>query len=286
MRAGSSSEARADLRPLFDEAYGLVPGQATIENLALALERWCQRSVCSAPFEVTQSDGFRQIATFDYGATPRASTFVGSVYEGQPGVYGLPLQAPPQYQWVACPTENVRRVTWADLDGDGWWEQLVVQTIGDQGRNVITACGTQVQMEPFEMVDGEGLWVYAVTPTVGGGDFLLIGSVPPYPAGTVYMFDGTRLVDQHGTFAFRPPMNGEPGRSTGCGTGEPGTPALLNHTFEYVGGTDLSTSTALAGFSTNTLGDVIETTPFRLCARPPRSTRRSNWSWATATGSP
>ena len=268
---GLELEARADVRPLFSEPYGLVPGQASVENVALALERWCARSICDAPFEVTQSDGYRQIATYDYGGQPRASTFVGSSYEGQPVVYGLPLQARPQYQWVECPTESVRRVTWADLDGDGWWEQLVVQSFdiaGSElggGRNVITACGSQVEMEPFELIDGEGAWVYAVNPDLEGPDDLLIGSVPPFPSGTVYRYDGTRLVATEATFGFITPMVDQPGHSTGCRDLDgDGVMDLVNHAFRYLGGTDLSNSAQLMADVTPASGGATERITFDL----------------------
>ena len=270
---GLELEARADVRPLFSAEYGLVPGQATLENVAAALEKWCARSMCEAPFEVTQSDGFRQIATYDYGGQQRASTFVGGSYEGQPVVLGLPLQARPQYQWVECPTEAVSRVTWADLDGDGWWEQLVVQSFDIEGsemgggRNVITACGSQVDMEPFEMIDGEGVWVYAVNPDLEGPDDLLIGSVPPFPSGSVYRYDGTRLVATEGTFGFITPMVDQPGHSTGCrDLDQDGVPELVNNTFRYLGGSDLSTSTQLMTEVTPSVGGVAERITFELPA--------------------
>lgn len=262
-RGGLDWESRPDIRPLYRPEYGLVPGRSTTEALAAALQQWCTRSTCVAPTSLGEW-GFGKVrAVFDLGGVERVAMFVGYLDEGLPAVQGLPLQQPPAYQWVPCPDDGVMRQAWADLDGDGWVEQLVVTGPAENGVNFLVVCGTDLVVEEFEFVDGEGLWVYAVNPTQEGGDLLLLGSVPPFPAGSVYRLEGNRIVATEGTFGFITPMVDEPGRSTGCApVADGGGDALVNHTFRYVGGTDLSTATQLAGTTRNVFGDRIVETPF------------------------
>ena len=85
----------------------------------------------------------------------------------------------------------MQRVDWADVDGDGWVEQLVAQMIADAGPRErrrayrITVCGTDDAGEPLE-ITGDGLVVYPVNPTGEGADTLLIGFAEGYPNGTIW----------------------------------------------------------------------------------------------------
>lgn len=266
-RGGLDWESRPDIRPLYRPEYGLVPGQSTAEALASALERWCARSLCVAPTTVGEWGFGTMRATFVVDGVERSSLFTGYLDEGLPAVQWLPLQAPPADELgvVPCPDDAVMRRAWADLDGDGWMEQLIVSGPGDGATNIMVVCGTTLRVEEFEFADGEGLWVYAVNPEQEGGDFLLLGSVPPFPAGSVYRLEGDRIVATEGTFGFITPMVDEPGRSTGCrDLGNDGVMELVNNTFRYLGGTDLSNSTQLMADVTPVFGGVTERITFDL----------------------
>lgn len=267
-RGGLDWESRPDIRPLYRPEYGLVPGQSTTEALAVALERWCARSICVAPTTVGEwGDRGAMRATFGVGGAERSSLFTGYLDEGLPAVQWLPLQSPPAYEWVPCPDDAVMRRAWADLDGDGWMEQLVVTGPAENGVNVLVVCGTTLRVEEFEFVDGEGLWVYAVNPEQEGGDFLLLGSVPPFVSGLVYRLDGDRIVATDGTFGFIQPMGDEPGRSAGCrDVGNDGVMDLVNNAFRYLGGTDLSNSTQVMAEVTPVFGGSTERVTFDLPA--------------------
>lgn len=267
-RGGLDWESRPDIRPLYRPEYGLVPGQSSTEALAAALERWCARSLCMAPTTVGEwGDRGAMRATFDVGGTERSSLFTGYLDEGLPAVQWLPLQAPPAYEWVPCPDDAVMRRAWADLDGDAWMEQLVVTGPAENGVNRLVVCGTTLRVEAFEFVDGEGLWVYAVNPAQKGGDLLLLGSVPPFPAGSVYRLEDDRIVATDGTFGFITPMGDEPGRSTGCRDVDgDGVQDLVNNAFRYLGGTDLSNSTQVMVDMTPAFGGVTERSFFDLPA--------------------
>jgi hypothetical protein len=254
---GLEPEARADLRPLFDPEFGLMPGSVTTETLATALERWCAQALCLSPVDLQVVDGFNRAAvTYDLGGVRRTSTFVGGSFEGRPMVEGLPLQLPADADLAAtveCPTDAVMRTSWADVDGDGWWEQIVVQSFDVEGselgggRNVVTVCGTDVKVQPLELIDGEGIWVYAVNPDRDGPDDLLIGSVPPFPAGSIYQYvdvDGV-LADTGATFGFIG-LTGTPGDSMGCeDLDDNGFQELVRYRYEFIGGTDVTNSSAL-----------------------------------------
>lgn len=268
-RGGLDWESRPDIRPLYRPEYGLVPGQSTTEALAAALERWCDRSMCVPPTTVGEWGFGTMRATFVVDGVERSSLFTGYLDEGLPAVQWLPLQSPPtgELGLVPCPDETVTRRAWADLDGDGWMEQLVVRRLPDEATNILVVCGTTLRVEEFEFVDGEGLWVYAVNPAQEGGDLLLLGSVPPFPAGSVYRLEGNRIVATEGTFGFITPMVDEPGRSSGCRDVDgDGVQDLVNHAFRYLGGTDLSTSTQLMADVTPAFGGATERITFDLPA--------------------
>jgi hypothetical protein len=270
---GLEPEARADLRPLFAPEFGLVPGSVTTETLAAALERWCAQALCLSPVDLQVVDGFNRAAvTYDVGGVRRTSMFVGGSFEGRPTVEGLPLQLPTGADLAAtveCPTDVVMRTSWADVDGDGWWEQIVVQSFDVEGsemgggRNVVTVCGTDVKVQPLELIDGEGIWVYAVNPDREGPDDLLIGSVPPFPAGSIYQYvdvDGV-LADTGATFGFIG-LTGSPGDSMGCeDLDSNGAQELVRYRYEFIGGTDVSNSVALQYDVSRVFG---EATPNRI----------------------
>ncbi len=242
---GLEPEARADLRPLFDPEFGLVPGSVTTETLAAALERWCAQALCVSPVDLQVVDGFNRAAvTYDVGGVRRISTFVGGSFEGQPIVEGLPLQLPADADLgatVECPTTGGFErglQTWVDVDGDGWRELLVAQMIasaGDESGVVtyrITTCGTTTKVEPFE-ITGDGLAIYPLNPMRTGPDTLLIGFLEGYPNGDMYQFDGTRIAPLPGTrWDMGPPLIGSDQMSVGCADLlSDGNVVIVNYTF-------------------------------------------------------
>jgi hypothetical protein len=259
---GLELEARADLRPLFRPEFGLVPGATNRAALAAALEKWCARALCLQPTEIVDlPDGRWTKAVFPIGLDgSTVSLFSDYVFEGQTGVTGLPLQLPPyaatadyQYDSIECPVDEVARVDWADVDGDGWIEQLVSQIVAEEGGESgvatyrVTTCGTATEVEPFE-ITGDGLAVYPVNPTGTGPDTLLIGFTEGYPNGTIWRVEGGRLAEVPGTsWGFGPPVTGYEQRSVGCDDlpGD-GTIELVNYTFtEADGRLDFTATSAL-----------------------------------------
>jgi hypothetical protein len=108
---------------------------------------------------------------------------------------------------VNCPTDAVQVVAWADLDGDGWLEQLIGRSVGDAGFSdedntenfVITTCGTALRVEPFA-ITGDSLAIYPVNPPHRSGpDTLLIGFLEGVPERRrLRVRTGSRLVQVQG----------------------------------------------------------------------------------------
>lgn len=281
---GLEPEARADMRPLFRPEFGLVANQTDSDAVAAALEKWCAVAWCVTPIEVTDLDDGRwtKRAVFPTPFGSQAALFTDYVFEGQEGVTGLPPMRPiggGDAMVVNCPTDSVQVVAWADLDGDGWLEQLIGRSVGDAGFSdedntenfVITTCGTALQVEPFA-ITGDSLAIYPVNPTLTGGDMVLIGFLEGYANGGVYSFDGQRLVQVQGpdgpaTFAFAPFIAALPAAETfGCAVGADGGTVLVNRIYRLIGGNELSNSTSMelttveiiTGVSTSTTFDLPE----------------------------
>lgn len=274
---GLELEARADLRPLFRPEFGLVPGKTDRAALAAALEKWCARALCVQPTDVVDlPDGRWTKAVFPMGPDGTTeSLFTDYVFEGQQGVTGLPLQLPPNvadadYQYVSidCPIDQVSRVDWADVDGDGWIEQLVSQIVAEEGGESgvatyrVTTCGTSTEVEPFE-ITGDGLVVYPVNPTGEGADTLLIGFAEGYPIGTIFEVQGGRIVEIPGTsWGFGPPVTGAEQRTIGCADlrGD-GTVELVNYTFTDTDGQLVYAATSALGSGASADGRIAYVSP-------------------------
>ncbi len=272
---GLELEARADVRPLFRPEFGLVPGKTNRAALAAALEKWCARALCIQPTEIVDlADGRWTKAVFPVGLDgSTVSLFSDYIYEGQTGVTGLPLQLPPyadlgdyQYDSIECPVDQVARVDWADVDGDGWVEQLVAQMIADSSDESgiatyrITVCGTMTKVEPLE-VTGDGLVIYPVNPAGEGADTLLIGFAEGYPNGTIWSLDGSRIVEIPGTsWGFGPPVTGFEQRSVGCADlrGD-GAVELVDYTFTESDGRLRYTATPALRGGAGAYGDLDAT---------------------------
>ncbi|MFM2071328.1 MAG: hypothetical protein RLZZ623_1591, partial [Actinomycetota bacterium] len=243
-QGGLELENRADLRPLLDN-------QGALPSLADSLKSWCESAMCRRP-SAMHTDGSRVVADFMIDGVARSSTFVGATFEGSPLVMGLPLQLPPagisMGDTVACPTANIERTLFADLNGDGWLELLTLQTADGGGAPFrVTACGTTLVMHPFEVPDNAQPLMYTLDIEGDGTSELLLGGyVDPIWKASVYRLEGDTLTATGQSVQQAPPLDTPTGTSFGClDLDGDGTRDLVGFTYQYVGGTDLSNSTAL-----------------------------------------
>ncbi|HTH07301.1 MAG TPA: hypothetical protein VL916_15585 [Ilumatobacteraceae bacterium] len=268
---GLELEARADLRPLFRGDFGLVPYNVEQGNVADALRRWCEQAICDMPTTLT-TDGNRQVLTWQVApGLFRSATFAGYTFEGYPGVQGLPLQTSGgNVGEVDCPTIDVISQSYADLNGDGWFELLVVQpyTTGAGTNRLLTVCGTDLVVTPTELEPAEGIADYAVNPTASG-DFLFV-SAGYDVRGRILQLEGSNLVqpmssDGPATFLFTVQPESGVGEAAGCGTVVPGAaPTVIGDSYEYIGGTELSNSTGLRYIRRNIVGRTLTEQTFTL----------------------
>ena len=237
---GQNWEERSDLRPLMNDA-------GTFPNLAASLQAWCASpAMCTLPTALTTVDNW-VVASFTIDGVVRSSIFFGGTYEGSPTVYGLPLRLPPAgvslADTVACPVAGVEYTAYADLDGDGWAE-LIVAIQDESSVRTLLVCGTQLVVSPIGNPNAAGLWALDIEGD--GVDELLTGgfSVDTF-YGAVIRWDGTALTSTGQQVTRSNPIDGNPGTSFGCedmaGVGR----GLVQYSYQYEGGTDLSNSTAL-----------------------------------------
>ena len=237
---GLEPEARADLRPLFAPEYGLRPGEVTHEALAVALERWCADGCGTLVAGLSEPREGVVVVTFDFGVPQRSAAFTAGTFEGQPLVNGLPLRVPPGVDpatIVDCASAGspVRALS-ADLDGDGWAEQIVVVDIPTHIGSTIMVCGTDLEVALMDVPAEPQVWVAVVRDA--GSDVLLID-------GRVYAFDGTSLVDQGVDASFTDSLGTGTGTSVGCGTWGGSEHVALRYTYTYEGGNSPDTATVM-----------------------------------------
>ena len=252
---GLSIEDRSDLRPLLN-ADGLIP------DLAASLKAWCeQRAICIVPTAL-RGDDSHVTATFSIDGVERSATFVGATFEGYPLVHGLPLQLPAGVSLadtVPCPTELVDDTAYADLNGDGWYETVTL-TPGLGGGNLITACGTTLQTPNYEwpLSEAVGAATRRLLPLDiegDGRDELLAGQYLLDTAqSSEFVASVVRLgevgLESAGQSVGLNPSAGlymDKPTSFGCTDLDgDGVRDLVSYAYSYVGGTDISNSTALS----------------------------------------
>ena len=236
---GLELESRADLRPLFNDAEAMPP-------LADALRRWCQGGLCQVPSKLTTS-GNIIVASFTVGSTTRSTSFVAGTFEGSPLVHGLPLQllnGATLEQTVACDTESIDNISYADLNGDGWAELVTVHRAPAGAR--ITVCGTSLGINPLDV--GSMVRAYSLDIEGDGTDELMLATLLDNGmSGSLYRRQGSALVATGQAAQQTTPAGADlPGTSFGCtDVNNDGTRDFAAVQYFYLGGTDLSNSQAL-----------------------------------------
>lgn len=241
-QGGLALEERSDLRPLRN-SDGHIP------DLAAALRAWCEQpAICRGPNDLS-GEGSIVTATYIEVGGQRTTTFVGSTFEGAPAVQGLPLQLPEGISLadtVQCPAQPVDDSVYADLDGDGWFETVTLTEGLSGDYKMVTACGTSLAVPEFAIAVLPGTFptgLFSIDIEGDGTDELLAATFDPDGfTAMVVKYDGEALVAT-GQVVSLSAIRGE---SFGCVdlVGD-GLRELVNYTYSFVGGSDLSNSTAL-----------------------------------------
>jgi hypothetical protein len=239
---GLSLEERADLRPLFNQ-------EGTLPDLSAALRKWCEQpALCQTPTAIATKAN-RVVTTFSVDGAEWSMTFVGATFEGSPLVQGLPLRMPPDggslADVVPCPTDGVQDVFPADLDGDSWKELVVVARTPDEPTVTVDACGTMLRVTRFTTPAVDNLAVHALDIEGDGVDELMLGRFSDDAFdGSIIRWNGDSPSVSGQEVTMSNPADGAAGTSFGC-EGINGRGRLVQYSYEYEGGTDLSNSTAL-----------------------------------------
>ena len=147
---------------------------------------------------------------------------------------------------VLCPTANVVSVTPADLDGDGWYEQIVLQHNGRSSGWSVTVCGTYLNTPLRTLPPYPDVRIYPVNVTGTGADVLLVGNEDASARfrGRVWAFDRGKggASSSERNFEVSPIA----GSNLGCFdvTGDI-VPDLVKLDLQYVDGNDVTTSSAV-----------------------------------------
>jgi hypothetical protein len=242
LRGGAVSlDRRADLRPIFDQ----------LADLPTALGDWCrQQAICRVPDSLVDNGNEVQ-ATFRVEGEDVHQSFGSGVYHGSTFVRGLPLRVPQplrrEQPWglmlTLCPTDGVVSVISADLDGDGWYEQVVLQNDGRSSGWSMTICGTYLSTRLVHLPPYPDLRVYPVH--VGDRDVLLVGNEDASSTfrGKVWSFDRDRGGAGFSVNQFA--IAAGAGSDLGClDVNGDGTPDLVKVTIDFQGGHDVADSSS------------------------------------------
>jgi hypothetical protein len=140
--------------------------------------------------------------------------FQVSTFEGKTTVRGLPIKVPAGVdvnQVVQCEVAKPVSVVPADLNGDGWYEQVIVD-----GKSAVSVCDTALAVAPVTVTSpfGGAVSVYPVDVRGDGVDQLFIGSTfPDGFNGQIYSF-----VTASGSYDLGKSVNVSPvfGTTVGC----------------------------------------------------------------------
>ena len=250
---GLSWGDRSDLRP-FLNAEGQIP------SLAESLKAWCESALCQLPTGLS-GDSYQVTATFAIDGVERSAMFVGATFEGSPLVYGLPLQLPAGTSLadtVQCPLEQIDDTAYADLNGDGWFETLTLAEGLSGDNTLISVCGSSLDI-PVLAVPVSPDFIPPTRVLVldiegDGSDELLLTSFDPDGfSGPIARYSEGMLIATGQTVSLAP-IRGE---SFGCvDLDGDGVRDLVNYSYSFVGGTDISNSTSLDYTASRQVGDM------------------------------
>jgi hypothetical protein len=174
-----------------------------------------------------------------------------STFEGKTTVRGLPIKVPAGAdvnQIVQCQVTDPVSVVPADLNGDGWYEQIIVDAAG-----VVTVCDTALVASPLTVTSpfGSQISAYPVDVRGDGYDQLFIGST--FTDGFEGSLYGYVASDGHFVFGAAAVVSPVMGRTVGCidvsGDGKRDFVAI---SYSFVGGTNADNSTAVKYTATGT----------------------------------
>jgi len=239
LRGSIDDRDRADLRPIFSD----------LPDVALGLRRWCaEGGACQQPSGLDTPHPGWVSAGYVVDGRKLMQWFQVSTFEGKTTVRGLPIKVPAGAdvnQVVQCQVQHPVSVVPADLNGDGWYEQVIVD---DKG--VISVCDTTLKAPPLTVTSpfGSPVNAYPIDVRGDGYDQLFIGSTfPDGFEGRLYAYLSPR--GQY-TFGKTVDVSTVMGRTVGCidvsGDGKRDFVAI---SFSFVGGTNADNSSAVKYFA-------------------------------------
>ena len=233
LRGSIDDTDRADLRPIFSD----------LPDVALGLRRWCaDGGACQQPSALDTPQPGWVSAAYRLRGRKLMQWFQVSTFEGKTTVRGLPIKVPAEAdvnQVVQCEVTDPVSVVPADLNGDGWFEQIVT----DQARTV-HVCDTTLSVAPLTIPPPAGgvIAVYPVDVAGNGVDRLIIGFQHGDGfQGGLYSMASKSLQMQAAVYT-----SGLTSTTIGCETFNGPGRALAQVTWKFEGGTTQETATGIS----------------------------------------
>jgi hypothetical protein len=233
LRGSIADTDRADLRPIFSD----------LPDVALGLRRWCaDGGACQQPSALDTPQPGWVSAAYRLRGRKLMQWFQVSTFEGKTTVRGLPIKVPAGVdvnQVVQCEVAKPVSVVPADLNGDGWYEQVIV----DQSRTV-HVCDTTLSVAPLTIAPTAGgvIAVYPVDVAGNGVDRLIIGFQHGDGfQGGLYVINVNSLQMQADVYT-----SGLTSTTLGCQTFNGPDRALAEVKWQFEGGTTQATATGVA----------------------------------------
>ena len=232
LRNSLDDTERVDLRPLFTD----------LADLPSALRQWCgSGALCIQPSKlVTAANGWVSV-TFVVRGHSLTQHFRVTADEGKQVVHGLPMQLPTGTnlaEVVPCDVAAPYAVVPADLNGDGWYEQ--VEADGD---GVLHVCGTTLPIAPtgVALVAGAPVEVYPIDVQGNGRDELLVG----YQHGDGFQGGLYSPGDSGFSYLTGAYTSVLTNTTVGCATFNGAAPVLAQVSWKFSGGSTQETATAV-----------------------------------------
>jgi hypothetical protein len=235
LRGSVEDTDRADLRPIF----------AQLPDVAGASRAWCTSGgACQQPTGLdTPQPGWVSVGYVIRGRK-LMQWFQVSTFESKTTVRGLPIKVPTDVdvnRIVQCEVAKPVSVVPADVNGDGWFEQIVIDAA-----STVHVCDTTLVIAPLTVSSpfGSAVSAYPIDVRGDGYEQLFIGSTfADGFEGGLYAYVSSRggyIIGK--TVVVSPVM----GRTVGCidvsGDGKRDFVAI---SFSFVGGTNADNSTAV-----------------------------------------